>query len=92
MQVPNHKQWWSNLWQQLSHLAQWDALGGLTILHVKQYVNFTKEPFDTIVKSVFLLYNPFAPICLGIIPGSKHPPFAIAKSIIAYRIIKTANI
>ena len=50
------------------------------------------DPFDTIIKSVFLLKAGGFPNCRGIIPGSKHPPFAIAKSIIAYRIIKIANI
>lgn len=37
---------------QLSHKLQWEALGGLNILHVKQYFNFTGCP---LIKTSFVL-------------------------------------
>lgn len=33
---------------QLSHMLQWEALGGRNILHVKQYLSFIVWPFTTI--------------------------------------------
>lgn len=39
-----HGQWWSKRSTQLSHRLQCDALGGLKILHVKQYFSFTVWP------------------------------------------------
>ena len=44
-QLPTQGQWWSNLSTQLSHMEQWEALGGRKILHVKQYFSFTDCPF-----------------------------------------------